>query len=57
MDNFDKLLIIFLSVMETDRSKTGGKTNIVFLQKPFDTGKLIELIERKLMNPSLAIGS
>jgi DNA-binding response OmpR family regulator len=57
MDDFNKLLIIFLSVMETDRSKTEGKTNIVFLQKPFDTGKLIELIEGKLKNPSLAVGS
>ena len=56
-DNFNKVLIIFLSVMESDRSKIEGKTNIVFLQKPFDTGKLIELIERKLKNPSLAIGS
>ena len=57
MDDFNKLLIIFLSVMETDRNKIEGKQNIVFLQKPFDTGKLIELIERKLKNPSLAIGS
>lgn len=57
MDNFNKLLIIFLSVMETDRNKIEGKTNLVFLQKPFDTGKLIEIIERKLKNQSLAIGS
>jgi DNA-binding response OmpR family regulator len=57
MDKFNKLLIIFLSVMETDRNKIEGKTNLVFLQKPFDTGKLIEIIERKLKNQSLAIGS
>jgi DNA-binding response OmpR family regulator len=57
MDNLNKLLIIFLSVMETDRNKIEGRTNIVFLQKPFDAGKLIELIERKLKNLSLAIGS
>lgn len=57
MDNSNKLLIIFLSVMETDRNKIDGKTNLVFLQKPFDTGKLIEVIEGKLRNQSLVIGS
>ena len=57
MDDSNKLLIIFLSVMETDRNKIEGNENLVFLQKPFDTGKLVNVIERKLNNQSLKIGS
>jgi two-component system KDP operon response regulator KdpE len=57
MDKTEKLLIIFLSVMETDRDKISKTGKAVFLQKPFDMGKLIDVIERNTHNSSLAISS
>jgi DNA-binding response OmpR family regulator len=57
MDISKKILIIFLSVLETDRNKIEETKNLVFLQKPFDTGQLIDIIERNLRNPSLALNA
>jgi DNA-binding response OmpR family regulator len=57
MDNSNKLLIIFLSVLETDRNKINMTRNSVFLQKPFDTGKLLDVIERNLRNSSLTFST
>lgn len=50
MDNSNRISIIFLSVLETDCGKIGNVRNVVFLQKPFDMGKLVDLIEGKADN-------
>jgi DNA-binding response OmpR family regulator len=55
LENLNNTNIILLSVIETDSRMIEGIENSVFLQKPFDTGRLLEIIDRMIDGRYLSV--